>query len=310
MPTPSARKQAAREYQRAHGVSYTAALRAVAVHAAVDRDEDLRAKAFLDALGIDAVDEFDPTEGWGRRAGDPALRVPVGVLVDRPDEVVSAEFSAEYAVWAVAGAACTGKSVALEGLALAMCALYPPSRVTLACLDLKGATFSRVVDLPHVVCSRQRDQRDPAIIDATDFYAAVNAELDRRAAMQGERLAAEPDFIVLIDAFDELSLFDTEALAVYSRLVTDGPPLGVRVVVASMRHEVYGDGPAPLRADAVVVFRLHSAASSVAFLGGPEATTLPLREQAYVRGAAISGPVRMFYAPPVASGLSRRIRGR
>lgn len=37
-------------------MSYTAALRAVAVHAAMERDEDLRAKAFLDALGIDAVD--------------------------------------------------------------------------------------------------------------------------------------------------------------------------------------------------------------------------------------------------------------
>ncbi|AGB27089.1 DNA segregation ATPase, FtsK/SpoIIIE family (plasmid) [Mycobacterium sp. JS623] len=314
MPTPNARKKAAREYQRRHGVSYTAALRAVGREADEGVIRDVRRevdKAFLDALGVGAVDTFDPAKGWGRNARDAALRAPVGVLVDRPEEVVSVGLSAASAVWFVAGIAGTGKSAALEALVLAICALYPPSRVKLALLDLKGATFEQCADLPHVVCSLQRQQGDPSMLSATDFCSAVCDEVDRRAAMRFETLRAEADFVVLIDAFDELVLFNPEVIALYTRLVTEGPALGVRVVVTSMRHEVYRDDLIPLRHDGVVVFHSRSA-TSTALLGGSEATELPLRAQSYLRVAAhgLAGPVRMFYAAPVASVLSRRIRER
>ncbi|WP_267296148.1 FtsK/SpoIIIE domain-containing protein [Mycobacterium hackensackense] len=297
-------------------MSYTAALRAVGREApevvVVQRDDCREVdEAFLDALGVGAVDTFDPADGWGRNARDAALRVPVGMLADGSEEVVSVEFSAASAVWFVAGVAGTGKSVALEALALAMCALYPPGRVRLAFLDLKGATFEQCAELPHVVCSLQRQLGDPPFLNATDFCSAVGAEVDRRAALRLEKLRAEADFVVLIDAFDELVLFNPEVIALYARLVTEGPALGVRVVVASMRHEVYRDELIPLRHDAAVVFRSFPAASA-ALLGGVEATTLPLRAQAYLRDAVsgLTGPVRMFYAAPVASILSQRIRGR
>lgn len=91
--TTNARKQAARDHQRTHHVSYTEALRAVTQTPGdlTDRPWPITAaridplgvdQRFLDALNITDVAIFDPQPGWQRRAGDRVVRIPVGAPPD------------------------------------------------------------------------------------------------------------------------------------------------------------------------------------------------------------------------------------
>lgn len=141
--TTNARKQAARDYQRTHHVSYTEALRAVTPATAdlADRPWPITAaridprwvdQRFLDALNKTDVATFDPRPGWKRRAGDRVLRIPVGAPPDAPHLSTTVEIGGHASILACVGSGGAGKSVALQSIVAALCALYPPTRVILA----------------------------------------------------------------------------------------------------------------------------------------------------------------------------------
>jgi S-DNA-T family DNA segregation ATPase FtsK/SpoIIIE len=134
--TTNARKQAARDHQRTHGVSYTEALRAVTPaaadgHCTGDLHPRLVDWGFLAALAATDVATFDPRPGWQRRGADPVLRLPIGLAAGAANPT-TIDVDDDTHVLALIGADGAGKTVALQAIVLGLCALYPPSRVTFA----------------------------------------------------------------------------------------------------------------------------------------------------------------------------------
>ena len=269
----------------------------------------------LDALGVADLDTFDPRPGWQHRAADDVLTIPVGAPVEAPDSVVSIELGDHANVALCVGI--TGKTTALQSLALSVCTLYPPTRVQLAIADTQnGITTTNAMTgppPPHVVahCAGYRRAADPPANWDT-WCAQVEAALNERTGQ------SQPELLVVVDAVDELLGPHPQVAGTLQRIADEGRDKRVRLLMSSTDQTSKFAVGAPLSrpifeatSDVVFALRTATAQTSMDALGRADAWHLPTSPLGlgYVRppDGAITGPVRLFTAADVASALSARL---
>ena len=135
--TPNARKNAARAYQRRHHVPYTEALRAVTPAGTPDDNAPHRGvpsadRRLLDALQIADPATHTPQAAWHQHAADRDLTLPIATAINEPTTAATLHLDAANSVIALLAIPGTGKTAALRTITLALCASYPPERVTFA----------------------------------------------------------------------------------------------------------------------------------------------------------------------------------
>lgn len=265
-------------------------------------------RRLLDALAVSDLDTFDPHPGWHRRANEAVLRIPVGVPVEAPDSVVTIEVADHASVALCVGI--TGKTTALQSLALSVCTLYPPTRVQLAIADTQNgiATWSNTARPPHVLahCAGYRRASNPPA-NWDNWCAQVEAALDRRTDQ------SLPELLVLVDVVDELLGWHPQVAGTLRRVVDEGRDKRVRLIMSSTeqtsKFSWIGE-PFAATGDVVIALRTATAQTSMDALGRPDAWHLPeLPGYAYVKSAAgvIDGPIQLFDAAALAPALSSRL---
>ncbi|MBY0290952.1 MAG: hypothetical protein K2X52_28010 [Mycobacteriaceae bacterium] len=320
--TTNARKQAARDHQRSHHVSYTEALRAVTQTSGdlTDRPWPITAaridplgvdQRFQDALNIPDVATFDPQPGWQRRSGDRVLRIPVGAPPDASHLPTTIEIGEHASILACVGTGGAGKSVALQSIVAGLCAIYPPTRVIVAVGDYQNCIGSAGSLPPHVKAHRGHHRPEDPPGHWESWCAYLDDEIDRRATQTRHD---PPELVVVIDAVDELLDWQPEVTTTLQRVIDQGPRLGVRLIVSSTRPPALlptGDGrTVSLTCDCVLALRTATAQDSVDVLGSPDAWHLSEDPgYAYLRShtGTPDGPIRLFNATEVAYALGQRL---
>lgn len=270
-------------------------------------------RRLLDALAVSDLDTLDPRPGWHRRADEAVLRIPVGAPVEAPDSVAAIEVGDHAGVALCVGI--TGKTTALQSLALSVCTLYPPTRVQLAIADTQNgiATWSDNAGPPHVIAhyAGYRRSSDPPA-NWENWCTQVEAALDRRTDQ------SQPELLVFVDVVDELLGSHPQVAGTLQRVVDEGPSKRVRLIMSSTeqtsKFSSIGDLPGhpfQVTSDVVIALRTGTAQTSMDALGSPEAWHLPTSPVglAYVRSAAdvIDGPIQLFNAAALAPALSSRL---
>lgn len=270
-------------------------------------------RRLLDALGVADLDTFDPRPGWQHHAGDDVLTIPVGAPVEAPDSVVSIELGDHANVALCVGM--TGKTTALQSLALSVCTLYPPTRVQLAIADTQNGIVATNATTrpPHIVAhyAGYRRAAEPSA-NWDNWCDHIEAALDRRTDQ------SQPELLVVVDVVDELLGSNPQVAGTLQRVVDEGRDKRVRLLMSSTdQTSKFATGARPGRpaleatSDVVIALRTVTAQTSMDALGRADAWHLPTSPLGlgYVRppDGAITGPVRLFTAADVAPALSARL---
>lgn len=286
--TPNARKNAARAYQRQHHVPYTEALRAVTPAGTLDDNDPHRGvpspdRRLLDALQIADPATHTPQAAWHQHATDRDLTLPIATAINKPTTAATLHLDAANSVIALLAIPGTGKTAALRTITLALCASYPPERVTFACAGGKWGFLHDIKALPHlaVQCFDTWDYRNDVHPDVAQWCAYIDDEIDRRITTTRARL--EPELVVVVDDLDEFLEPNPAAAATVQRVIDRGRHLGIRLIVSIKQlHQndrdlwtVPAAGPAVrFEPDTVIAFSTFRREESMAALGHPGAWSL------------------------------------
>lgn len=290
--TPNARKNAARAYQRQHHVPYTEALRAVtttAAHALDDANPHGDPLSRADRRLLDALQITDPAAmtwpaSWRQHATDHDLTVPIATPIDEPT-TATLQLNSANSVTAVLGVPGAGKTAALRTITLALCALYPPERVTFACAGGKWGFLHSITALPHLAtqCFDRWDYRDDVHPDVARWCAYLDAEIDSRTATSPKR-DREPELVVVIDDLDEFLDFNPAAATTVQRIIDHGRDLGIHLIVSLKQLHTTDRWTVPVpgrphetvrfRPDTVIAFHTFRREESMLALGHPGAWSL------------------------------------
>ena len=298
--TPNARKNAARAYQRRHHVPYTEALRAVTPAGTLGDNDPHRGvpspdRRLLDALQIADPATHSPKTAWHQHAADRDLTLPIATAIDEPTTAATLHLDAANSVIALLAIPGTGKTAALRTITLALCASYPPERVTFACAGGKWGFLHGITELSHLAvhCFDTWDNRDDVHPDVAKWCAYIDDEIDRRTTTTHAGL--EPELVIVVDDLDEFLEPNPAAAATVQRIIDCGPDLGIRLIVSIKQlHDTDGDlwtvpafGPGVrFRPDTVIAFSTFRREESMAALGHPGAWSLQRGQgHAYIRSA-------------------------
>jgi S-DNA-T family DNA segregation ATPase FtsK/SpoIIIE len=269
-----------------HGTKVTGEQPTNGLHAVLD---------LPDLLGIDDLDDFDPTELWRGRAPADRLRVPIGVAADGSPIELDIKESAEGGMGPhgmLIGATGSGKSELLRTLVLALAATHSSETLNFVLVDFKGgATFVGLDRLPHVSALITNLADEAALVDR--MQAAVHGELVRRqellrragnfssvrdyekARADGMELDPLPTLFVIVDEFSELIAANPDFIQLFVMIGRLGRSLAVHLLLASQRledgriHQL--EGHLSYR----IGLRTFSAMESRAVIGVPDAYELP-----------------------------------
>lgn len=270
--------------------------------------------SWLKAIGIDEVDNYDPTEVWRRNTGL-SLRTPLGYLCGEDDrtatnelayvDVAAAPAPRRGSLTVIQGATGSGKSATLTGFLASMVALHNPDDVQLVLLDFKGTRAFRDFDkLPHTAAVFTDISTKPA-----EWLRAVRTVLDeefdrRRQLLQNhgatnafeyrERAVANPSMpplpilVIVADEYREFLRGRPGELDEMFMTASAGQLIGVHLVLGT---QVVGteDSRFVSKLTWGVSLRARTAAASLAVLGDESAMRLPMPGVARLRHVGSSG---------------------
>lgn len=223
----------------------------------------------------------DTLRRWS--SADDGLAVPLGVS-GTGTQLVDLVANGPHAL--VAGTTGAGKSELLRTWVSAMAACFPPEKVTFLLVDYKGgAAFGECAALPHTV--QLLTDLDGAA--TSRVLQSLRAEVRRREELlarcgakdllayraPGDRAAAMPRLVVVVDEFRILAEEAPQVLGELVNIAATGRSLGIHLVLATQRPA--GVVSADIRANASlrIALRVRDPAESVDVVDRPDAAGLP-----------------------------------
>lgn len=187
---------------------------------------------YLDVLGIDDIDTYDPSAIWAEHQDNsrPALTAPIG-LTDTG--VYTIDLAAGGGL-VLAGCTGSGKSTVLTMLLLSLCAQNSPQRLRVLVADYRrGVHWNGPSGLPHVeMLVRPANMNMGADLNRDEFERTVIDRITERLDDRRELSSLDnvPELLVVIDEW----LRPRETLAsLVDTLLAEGPELKVRLVITT-----------------------------------------------------------------------------
>ncbi|TQC45042.1 type VII secretion protein EccCa [Rhodococcus sp. WS4] len=220
-----------------------------------------QALGYLQALGIDDLESFDPRPRWDANEMDQHLTMPLGNVIDESTgeptgELLEIDFS-ESSIGGTGpngvlqGKTGSGKSFILRPVVMSLATRYGPDRLNFILMDFKGgATFIGFERLPHVLANitnlaseaelldRARDVIEGEILRRTELItkvAKVETILEYRELRATKRpdLPLLPSLFIVADEFREFMMAHREYMALFERIAQVGRALGMHLLAGS-----------------------------------------------------------------------------
>lgn len=224
-------------------------------------------------------------------------------------EFLRTDFSERDGHLWIVGAQGSGKDVALTSLLLSLALTYPPDQVQFYLLELGAGELAGMDMLPHTgALIRPLNQEKERLVRLLDF---LHAEMDRRAASrikrEGEATPPRPALFVVINNYAELRANFPEESERFLRIVRDGKPVGIHLIVVTSRGQ---ELPRSISNNIArrLVLQLGSKDEYVDLLGR---LTPPLKENISGRGFWVDGDpweCQVAQPPPKLHDLTKKMR--
>lgn len=171
-------------------------------------------------LGLSQV--LFPADRWPAPP-PPGRRALFALNLEDPDQPFEVDLR-DGPYFLVAGTPQSGKTTLLQSWLLALAERYPPSRLALYLVDLRGSGLLALSDLPHVRVTPGAGPRNTGYITDDDRFAQALAEIDqtltaRQPALEEARRQARAAFRLdswldsqptLLMVIDDLDVFESE----------------------------------------------------------------------------------------------------
>ncbi|MGO2660331.1 type VII secretion protein EccCa [Mycetocola reblochoni] len=246
-------------------------------------------------LGIDDIEQWDPSAHLRDEPSRDRLRIPLGVDErGRPVELDIKE-AAQGGMGPhglLIGATGSGKSELLRTLVLGMAMTHSSETLNFVLVDFKGgATFLGLDELPHVsalitnladeatLVTRMQDslagelnRRQEYLRSAGNYSSLLEHE---KARLAGAPLEAMPTLFIIVDEFSELLASNPDFAELFVMIGRLGRSLGVHLLLASQRLEDGRMTKLESHLSYRVGLRTFSAMESRSVIGVPDAHQLP-----------------------------------
>lgn len=305
-------------------------------------DTSFKRRNWLEVLGIDDINEWDPKRAWAANDDKDHLITPLGYkTINRQSSKLSTELllldAAESAAGGTGphgvgqGRSGTGKSIMIAAFVLGLVARYSADKVNFLLWDFKGgSTFQRYENLPHVVMSLTNLADGADLLDRA--YLVIEGEIQRRqellddwevkdirdyhkARKSNPDMPALPHLFLVADEFAEFIKSNREYMKLFESIARVGRSLGMHLFLVSQTVDSSILGDVEDQIGFGISLTVKSAGASRGVVGTDEAINLPSgkgQALAYFREGETDEPLSRFqtffaeeiYVPPVTDSHS------
>lgn len=223
-------------------------------------DAPVDVPSMVNALGVDALEEWDVLGSWADAEWTNTFKSPFGYVVDTNNketgelaelDIIELDRSGTGPHGALSGGTGTGKSHLIRALLLMMLAKYSPDKLVVILMDFKGgSTFAPFTGLPHILANitnlkgsadmvaRSMDVLEGELTrrqELLDEYKVDDVYEYRALRRNNPDMAPLPDLLLLVDELRELLLDERNLgfLVLLGRIGQIGRSLGVHQLLAS-----------------------------------------------------------------------------
>lgn len=305
-------------------------------------DTSFKRRNWLEVLGIDDINEWDPKRAWAANDDKDHLITPLGYkTINRQSSKLSTELllldAAESAAGGTGphgvgqGRSGTGKSIMIAAFVLGLVARYSAEKVNFLLWDFKGgSTFQKYENLPHVVMSLTNLAEGEDLLDRA--YQVIEGEIQRRqellddwqvkdireyhkARKSNPDMPALPHLFLVADEFAEFIKANREYLKLFESIARVGRSLGMHLFLVSQTVDSSILGDVEDQIGFGISLTVKSAGASRNVISTDEAVNLPSgkgQALAYFREGETDEPLSRFqtffaeeiYVPPVTNAQS------
>lgn len=212
---------------------------------------------WLEVMGIEDIDAWDPRETWELSENSPNYEIPLG-YARRDDTLVEGIVTLDFAESSRGGSGVhgvgqgktgTGKSFLLGGIVLSLATLYSPHKVNFILMDFKGgSSFLGYEKLPHTVAIISNLASETELLDRAQDV--IKGEIDRRQEVLKKYNAKDiyeyrekrlrdasmppmPALFIIADEFREFITTHREYMKLFESIAAIGRSCGVHLLLVS-----------------------------------------------------------------------------
>lgn len=252
---------------------------------------------FLDAFGVDSLEELNIKERWQKGKPYKSLAVPIGKVAGGEPMILDIHEKACGPHGLVAGTTGSGKSELLQSVILAMSVNYHPHDIVFVLIDYKGGGMANCfIGLPHLVGTITNlggNETKRALL-------SIKSELKRRQtllAQQGVnnidsyiRLYKEgkadlplPHLIIVADEFAELKAEQPEFMRELVSAARVGRSLGVHLILATQKPSGVVDDQIWSNSRFKLCLKVQEAADSQEVIKRPDAANIKIAGRCFIQ---------------------------